>query len=92
MAPILPSDPAGGDDQTYALLVSQVAEPDAPTLLAGTVETGSHDSIESFRFDPATLSTGLVDVTFAKDQHPSVLDLATAVRDSGFTVVSVEGM
>jgi copper chaperone CopZ len=37
------------------------------------------------------LGQGLVDVDFVPGLHPSVRDLANAVRDSGFTVVAVEG-
>lgn len=37
------------------------------------------------------LGQGLVDVDFLPGTHPSVLQLATAVRDSGFTVVAVDG-
>lgn len=37
------------------------------------------------------LGQGRVDVDFLPGHHPSVLELASAVRDSGFTVTAVKG-
>ncbi len=53
---------AGGDDQTYALVVDQLVEPEPSVLLAAQSATGRHDVVAGFALDPTTLATELVDI------------------------------
>ena len=61
--------PAGGDGHTYGLIVEQVPQLAPVDLPAEVTQTGLHDAIKSFRFDPATLSADLVDVSLTSSDE-----------------------